>query len=531
MDVNAPAFVPGMLSADAVEFVPLARVKANNQTGMSSEAPEFVPGTLPGISNVSLDSDLAMGYGGAADLARAATSPEQEWGASYRAESELEAAAMWTCDATADEPWGGVSQRWHGDEEQFLSTKVVCTIPQAGVSVSQKETSVRYMEDMCPGRSDQEPSAIPFEAGARWDCGSAGAMLEDASRRSRPQRVAPVQSVPTNSIPSVRSLESVQEVVGSKVALDVLFPNLEWQSREDEQVGGSMPRRPQPVVATMPAAAVAALSTRGTGDAVSSMQRIGVRSEFGSAPDWDFGDNRWSAGLLNTVPQPCPQGANRISSTGPAGSRCTPYRPLDALAKDSVALNNMSSNATEGLSPSHEDWNDASGLAESVAAMALGDFLDEDGGRSGTPTPTPAGAAEKKALCYKPQDRMSPPGFGNMSSPGQDATRRGDLWRSSPAPNGVALPASSPPPPPTAPPPQQGEGGTSLSPRCGGASQPQLQPKQTGDAGARQPVTGAMGAMPPPPSEPPPPPPAELAARQAHWSLRGPRRGLGLAAA
>jgi hypothetical protein len=38
--------------------------------------------------------------------------------------------------------------------------------------------------------------------------------------------------------------------------------------------------------------------------------------------------------------------------------------------------------------------------------------------------------------------------------------------------------------------------------------------------------------MPPPPSEPPPPPPADPARQPTtHWSLSGPRRGLGLAAA
>ncbi|CAE8741372.1 unnamed protein product, partial [Polarella glacialis] len=52
MDVNAPAFVPGGLSAHAKEFVPCwASSIAPAGQGLSSQAPEFVPGNYPDLSS------------------------------------------------------------------------------------------------------------------------------------------------------------------------------------------------------------------------------------------------------------------------------------------------------------------------------------------------------------------------------------------------------------------------------------------------------------------------------------------------
>jgi len=461
-----------MLSANAVEFVPLAQRAVPPGVGMSCEAPEFVPVSLQALA---LESELlsynSSGVGAGCSVAElgslaglkvtngadslADSTAEQEW-AQWLSVSQsgdvgeeggrenLEAAAMWVAAAEDDTGvWdiNGVdtnvdNQRWACSDD-FLS-KLVCA--------QQQTEDVAYAKDfrlprVTASRSDHREETTESPARTGFD---------------------------EATLPS--------DVVGSRVALDVLFPNLS-RSKEDRS---PLPPAPCDDWSSLPTSSAAPLAAGADLTAGSSSSRRIIRlDEIASCP----------------------------SACSPVDQGCgTEWGFSNAAAS--------SSSAWEPTTP--QDWTDAGGLAESVAAMALGPDLEDE-----WPTPSSSADASTRTSSIVPPDdedhtcaitsldsnfavgskslsarhaeqprlppasssqpRIGLPGFlaTVASHPSSSSPVAETLWRPlalSQGPLSMSLPAT--------------------------ASQP-----FSSSAGREWQV---FGGVPPPPSEPPPPPPIHL---------------------
>lgn len=279
-----------------------------------------------------------------------------------------------------------------------------------------------------------------------------------------------------------REASAGHEVYGTRVPLDELFPSI---GRKRESVGGREPRLPPLPPAGPPFGAAAAVPH----SSVLQVSGLGTGME-------DYGGT-WAHTYTSA--------ATSITTLPPAPS---------------VSMGSSETSA------SNEEWA-ASGIAENVAAIALGpdiedDPLDEAGMRLHSGTAIQGDALPPHQLSFSASPLLMGPSFGAMRSLPQDAPASPrSLWsRAVPNSHLISVPGSgrntaapfvsaalmtsprephaaapaaraAPPPPSAAPPPPVASAGIVTAP-------------------TQQPVY----RRPPPPSEPPPPPPAELASWQ-----------------
>eukprot|EP00931_Biecheleriopsis_adriatica_P062887 TRINITY_DN37997_c0_g1_i1.p1 TRINITY_DN37997_c0_g1~~TRINITY_DN37997_c0_g1_i1.p1 ORF type:complete len:398 (+),score=73.32 TRINITY_DN37997_c0_g1_i1:137-1330(+) len=344
MDRNAPAFVPGGppadggLSAEAAEFVPWGLpTAAAPASGLSSEAPEFVPGNLstlspdvsrsvthePSVANVTLG---ASGYG--TDMV-SVMSPKEAWSSCWSQAADL---------AATGQAEIGVKQHQVEDGTWMLSTSAPSSSWLTGTAPVAQVSGVALGLSTVPSLHPQ-PS--------HQDAGSKTRGLQ--ARAVEPQRRV--------------------EQAGEKVALDVLFPNLDWGAAE---AAGPLP---------------------------------GACSGF--AEDWNFAGQD-SGGKVSDV-------ASELSSASkPAvSSAALQEKPAEVASAD--------------MPPSPTD---VGGLAERMANMALGfEFEAEDdeermpkalaaykttistasGSREGSSSRSSSGAALSRKQTAAPPPPVEPP--------------------------------------------------------------------------------------------------------------------------
>lgn len=430
MDVNAPEFVPGGLSADAAEFVPWTRYGLQSSgLPLSSEAPEFIPGKLP-VPVLSLTSELSCGAEHA--VASKGVSPSMQlaqtitpMGPNY---TQVACASLWGSEPMEDR-WNASARRWAAED---IVSKMTSTTPVArvGLVLGHKSQTVSETASWLP-RATEQPS------------------------------------------------------LGAKVALDVLFPNLE---------------KLLPEVGAERDAAAARLLAPATSSEVRSpvaqLPALGAADDFGG--DWAAATKSLTSASSRAPPPPPPFSALRCD-------------------EDSAGLAN------------NEDWT-ASGIAESVAAMALGfedaedEISDPEGARSDSRGPKPAEAP-------LPEPPPSAAALSAQQRPQQQPAAAPPRMPAPRAPPALApeearqrQPAAAKPPPPAAPPAALApvgqalrQSGIAAAPRTQGTSSARLpnDPPPAAPPTSHRQAPPPAYAPPPPPLEPPPPPPAELA--KGYW--------------
>eukprot|EP00928_Gymnodinium_smaydae_P032260 TRINITY_DN23413_c0_g2_i1.p1 TRINITY_DN23413_c0_g2~~TRINITY_DN23413_c0_g2_i1.p1 ORF type:complete len:507 (+),score=120.48 TRINITY_DN23413_c0_g2_i1:212-1732(+) len=479
MDVNAPAFVPGApskplpsLSADAAEFVPLAHAYTTqspslsyDSSSLSYDSPEFLP--FAGGVKAQLSAGELHDLANLGALDHVGPAADQDWAcwnaAKLDADAETDApvveeaaAALWGGDGQEDHMWTGDSGSCH---------------------------TAAWLPDCAYGEAD---------------CGLAPATQLQPQKQPQKQSEAYSRSLEQPAAAPIVSGESTVEVIGSKVALDLLFPNL---NREDDDSGvGPSPLPPPPPV--------------------SQNRTAGICR--GSAPPL--------AALGSSA-------AGDILSTAPAAARSDALvgiaDPIASVEAASCAsgwppVGGWASTTSASAAASNADWSDITGLglAESVAAMALGrDFLDGSGseGRSRAGSSRTAGSTAAaddgnahrreptEPLCVSDADATS-------------AKKADERLGAGGAPNQTPPPAVPPPPPPpprtravpkvsglTPAPPSIAAPLHPTTAKAAPRASPVLLPPPPTVAPVAGGTEGAprrRAAMPPPPSEPPPPPPA-----------------------
>jgi len=282
MDVNAAEFVPGSLSANAVEYVPLAaRRLLSPNLGMSSQAAEFVPGKLQGIGPVGGMPHFPMNYdvGNAAvagasggSNVRGLPSAQQVPGGgfldgvsgtgalvdpgSFHDNKEW---APWNKDVNSGDldgnwdpedggKWDATGPRW--EPEDGASKALHLPQARAGHFTGSKISSVQYMDHH--GRIDQEDfSANPNDGLHRPENLLDNLMVSQhhaAHIEARDSTDAAWDVTARRAAHAEGAIgDGAREVLGTKVALDVLFPNMERGPDDDlprSQTGAAAARLP-----------------------------------------------------------------------------------------------------------------------------------------------------------------------------------------------------------------------------------------------------------------------------------------------
>lgn len=485
MDVNAPEFVPGALSADAAEFVPLAaRQMASPSLGMSSEAPEFVPGKLQGsvglngmpvfsmngyesgasgvssvrgmasdqhvpaiVASNAAFMDGVSGTGSLGDVEPSSFHDNKEWASWNRDVNSMEEEdGNW--DPETDVKWDGAGPRWEPEDNNSRTVH----LPQArvGMFMGSKSSTVQYMDQLHHERIsvDQDLRDMGVTsahlAGTSHDEGHRGENALDAfmagqlHSQDRSHLEAGKGSDTPWDITARRAgiaADACPELHGTKVALDVLFPNLDRSMDEDASRGS------------------AALDRRQQGTVTARLPGATANNGF---REWGSSNNRFD---------------------------CSPGLPTCFSQSRSAEGSEQEMPGSLG--------EDALNIAESVAAMALGlDMEDESPHeRRADNDAFPAEpATASQSMAFAPPPSAPSSALNGMVSLHDVLPMQDSLWQ----------------PPPRIPP--------LSSAKLQGPADEQNEsltlehPDEASSPGMRR----QRLLPPPPPSEPPPPPPAEL---------------------
>mmetsp|Transcript_169728 Transcript_169728/g.544699 ORF Transcript_169728/g.544699 Transcript_169728/m.544699 type:complete len:430 (+) Transcript_169728:128-1417(+) len=276
MDVNAPEFFPALLSADAVEYVPLAQSRGLR---LSSAAPEFVP-----------SGDAMGGYmlGGDDSAATAlAAGGLEELGALTEA---AVAAGLMHCSNVGDalasaEAEAAVALQFAAEEwAQWCGMGADCSVSRGTVDEAWcLQADERW--GMAAGWGAEAPAAADVPGGvtdvataaAAWlSCmGAAGSGFAAGGRRAMRAEAVPSSGTACSAAPRradrdrgflpAAGASGGASVSGQKVPLDHLFPNLDWSALQEQHLG-STPLTATPLTSAANTA-IAANSSQGSAHA------------------------------------------------------------------------------------------------------------------------------------------------------------------------------------------------------------------------------------------------------------------------
>lgn len=262
MDVNAPEFFPALLSADAVEYVPLAQSRGLR---LSSVAPEFVPsgdamcgymlggddsagaalaaGGLEELGTLT-DAAVAAGLLHCSNVGNALASAEVVCRAEAEAAVALQFAAeewaQWcgmgadcsVSEGTVDEAWClQADGRWGRAAGWCAEAPADAAVPGGITDVA--TAAAAWLSCMgaagagfaAGGRSAMRAEAVP----------SSGAACSAAPRRADRDR----GFLPAAGASGGGGVCGGASFSGQKVPLDHLFPNLDWSALQEQHLGST----------------------------------------------------------------------------------------------------------------------------------------------------------------------------------------------------------------------------------------------------------------------------------------------------
>mmetsp|Transcript_2379 Transcript_2379/g.4322 ORF Transcript_2379/g.4322 Transcript_2379/m.4322 type:complete len:453 (+) Transcript_2379:138-1496(+) len=429
MDVNAPAFVPGgELSASAAEFVPNWGYGPSTQasTGLSSAAPEFIPSSEFGSefmpSSDPAEEFLGMGAGVYAAEMAPMTEAKDAWASCWH---EAEAAEM--VAGQAEHTVGQEDTSW------VLPASASGWVPGTAAEVS---SSSRFSPSQhMIGDFDQAPVLLashPSTGTTAWQ----KEVPQSGDAAMQPAKL-PQLNAAQSDLAQGESIP-VAEMAGEKVALDVLFPNLQWSGVEGP--------------APLPGARNAPTTAQSS-------------QAFGN--DWGYmgmgGSSKSSQTLPSAFPKPEAKFAPAMPANAPAASKpakdFAPAMPVTAPAskpaRDAApprpAPPEIQTQPETPSSGVNEDWATPGGLAERMAHMAMGfEFEAEEDGEERMPRALQGTSASASTASGGSSSRSSSRAASGAVLQAQKAPPAKPAAVSGHFKAGAPPPPQEPPPPPPA---------------------------------------------------------------------------------